>query len=112
MDALEAEAEKRGTVSTTPINLCELYAGAYGAREPGRKLSKVGELVARLGVPEFGAGAARRYGELTSDEALRREPIGDFDMIIASIALEHREKLATRNFRHFGRVPELVVEEW
>ena len=110
--ALEAEAEKGGVVSTTPVNLCELYAGAAGAREPEKELSRVDELVARLVVLEFGAGAAKRYGELARAEALRRGPIGDFDMIIASIALQHKERLATRNVKHFGRVPGLEVEEW
>ena len=110
--SLEAEARRGGTVTTTPVNLCELYAGAQGARDPGKELSRVDELVARLGVLEFGVAAARRYGELTREETLRKEPIGDFDMIMAAIVLEQEEKLATRNVKRFSKVPGLRVERW
>ena len=112
LDALEGEARRGGAVSTTAVNLCELYAGAYGAKDPAKELSKVDELIAKLGVLELGTEVAKRYGELTREDALRKEPIGDFDMIIASIALESKERLATRNVKHFSRVPGLVVERW
>ena len=112
LDELEAEAQRGGAVSTTVVNLCELYAGAQGAKDPPQELSKVGELIAKLEVLELGVEAAKRYGELTREDALRKEPIGDFDMIIASIALGSKERLATRNVKHFSRVPGLVVERW
>jgi tRNA(fMet)-specific endonuclease VapC len=112
VDRLSAEADRNGVVSTTMINLCELYSGAYGFKEPQKELARVQELVSKLELLELDAGAARRYGELVNNPSLKREPIGDFDLIIASIALEHDEKLVTRNTRHFSRVPELVIERW
>ena len=58
------------------------------------------------------AGAARRYGELACAEALRRGPMGDFDVAVDSISVQHKERLATRNVKRFGRAPGLEVEEW
>ena len=112
IDGLTAEAERGGTVSTTVVNLCELYSGAYGSRNPQKELAKVQDMVSDLGLLELDAGAAKRYGELVNDAALKRAPIGDFDLIIASIALEQGEKLVTRNVRHFSRVPGLATEQW
>jgi tRNA(fMet)-specific endonuclease VapC len=112
LEALQRVAERGGTVSTTPVNLCELYAGAQGAKDPRKEFSKVEEMTARLGLLEFGAGAARRYGVLVRSEPLRSEPIGDFDLIIAAIALHHGEVLATRDLKHFAKVPGLDVEMW
>jgi len=112
IDGLTAEAERGGTVSTTVVNLCELYSGAYGSKTPQKELAKVQDLVSDLGLLELDVGAAKRYGELVNDAALRRAPIGDFDLIIASIALEQEEKLVTRNVKHFSRVPGLVTEQW
>ena len=112
IDGLTAEAERGGTVSTTVLSLCELYSGAYGSRNPQKELAKVQDLVSDLRLLELDAGAAKRYGELVNDVALRRAPIGDFDLIIASIALEQGEKLVTRNVKHFGRVPGLATEQW
>ncbi len=111
IDGLAAEAERGGTVSTTSINICELYAGAYGSREPQKELARVEDLLLHLRILELDAAAAKRYGELANDATLRREPIGDIDLIIASIALEQNEKLVTR-VKHFSRVPGLVVGLW
>jgi len=112
IDGLTAEAERGGTVSTTVVNLCELYSGAYGSKNPQKELAKVQDLVSNLGLLELDAGAAKRYGELVNDATLKRAPIGDFDLIIASIALERGEKLVTRNVKHFSRVPGLATEQW
>ena len=112
IDGLTAEAERGGTVSTTMVNVCELYSGAYGSKNPQKELAKVQDLVSNLGLLELDAGAAKRYGELVNDATLKRAPIGDFDLIIASIALEQEEKLVTRNVKHFSRVPGLVTEQW
>jgi len=112
IDGLTAEAERGGTVSTTVVNLCELYSGAYGSKNPQKELAKVQDLVSNLGILELDAGAAKRYGELVNDATLKRATIGDFDLIIASIALERGEKLVTRDVKHFGRVPGLATEQW
>ena len=112
IDGLTAEAERGGTVSTTVVNLCELYSGAYGSKNPQKELAKVQDLVSNLGLLELDAGAAKRYGELVNDATLKRATIGDFDLIIASIALERGEKLVTRDVKHFGRVPGLATEQW
>jgi tRNA(fMet)-specific endonuclease VapC len=34
------------------------------------------------------------------------------DLCIAAIVLEHQAIVVTRNVRDFGRVPNLVVEDW
>ncbi len=112
IDGLTAEAERGGTVSTTVVNLCELYSGAYGSKNPQKELARVQDLVSDLGLLELDAGSAKRYGELVNDTTLKRAPIGDFDLIIASIALEREERLVTRNVKRFSRVPGLVTEQW
>jgi len=112
LERLSSEVERGGTVSTTVVSLCEMYSGAYGSKDPDRELARIGELMSSLGVLGIDTGAARRYGELVHDPGLKREPIGDFDLIIASIAHQSGEKLATRNLKHFGRVPGLVAERW
>jgi tRNA(fMet)-specific endonuclease VapC len=38
--------------------------------------------------------------------------IGDNDLFIAATALFHGFPLATRNVKHFGRVPGLTIEDW
>ena len=109
---LGEEAGRGGTVSTTAVNLCELYAGAFASRDPSREVGRIHRLVSSMDVLDLDVEAARRYGELVNDPALRRSPIGDFDLIIACIALSHGENVATRNVAHFERVPGLGTESW
>lgn len=108
----EEAAAKGAMVATTVLNLCELYAGAYGSRRASQEVEKVEGLESLLQVLDLNAVAAKKYGELVNSQELRREPIGDFDLIIASIALSNEEPVATRNAKHFSRVPGLKVEPW
>lgn len=100
------------SVSTTMINLCELYRGVYGSKNPERELEKVQSLASTLRILDLNDGAGRRYGELVNSAALKRNPIGDFDLIISCIAMEFGETLITRNTEHFGRVPGLKIDTW
>lgn len=108
----EKEALKGTRVSTTPINLCELYDGAYGSRNPTEELAKIDGLVDLLDVLMFNMDACRKYGEKINQAPLKSETIGDFDLIIACIAMSHGEPLVTRNVEHFRRVSGLVVQRW
>jgi len=112
VDKLVSEAVRRRSVSTTVINLCELYSGAYASSEPSKELEKVRGLASHLELLDLDVDAARKYGELVNHPEIKAAPIGDFDLIIAAIALSHGEPLATRNIDHFARVPELQLEAW
>ncbi len=112
IDKLQEEASGGTRVSTTPVNLCELYAGAYASRNPSREVAKVEGLVGLLEILQFNLDSSKKYGEKINESPLKNTPIGDFDLMIACIAISHGEELATRNTEHFRRVPELVVQEW
>jgi predicted nucleic acid-binding protein len=112
LNNLRQEADRGGRVSTTVVNLCELYAGAYASRNPPKELDKIERLVSQLEVLELKTEASKKYGELLSHPAMRTQRIGDFDLIIAAIALCYGESMCTRNLEHFRRVPELIVEQW
>jgi tRNA(fMet)-specific endonuclease VapC len=45
---------------------------------------------------------------------LRRtgQPIGDLDLLIASVAMSRNLKVVTNNLRHFERIPEIALENW
>lgn len=109
---VEKEASQGTRLSTTPVNLCELYDGVYGSRNPTKELAKVDDLVNLLDILEFNMDTCRKYGEKINQVPLKHEPIGDFDLIIACIAMSHDQTLATRDVEHFRRVPGLIVQYW
>lgn len=113
LERLRAESEENDlSISTTMINLCELYNGAFGSNNPQRELEKVQSLASTLRVLDLNDSASRRYGELVNSRTLKKNPIGDFDLMISCIAMEFGETLVTRNAEHFARVPGLKMETW
>lgn len=111
IEKLSEEVAKGTSVHTTLINLCELYKGAFRSRNPST-LAIMEELIQTIGILEFNVDACRRYGEKINQAPLRNKPVGDFDLIIACIAMSHGEPLATRNTEHFSRIPGLNVQYW
>ena len=111
VEKLSEEVAKGTSIYTTLINLCELYKGAFRSRNPST-LAIMEELIQTIGILEFNVDACRRYGEKINQAPLRNKPVGDFDLIIACIAMSHGEPLATRNTEHFSRIPGLNVQYW
>ena len=54
--------------------------------------------------------AAADFGRIRT--ALRKEPIGPLDTLIAAHARSRNLVVVTGNVGEFGRVPGLVVEDW
>ncbi len=54
--------------------------------------------------------AAEEFAKLLRHKKLKK--IGRGDLLIASIALARKARLATRNIRDFKQVPGLTVENW
>ncbi len=112
LEMLRAHAASDGTVSTTVINVCELYAGAYGSKDPGRELERVNEILSTMRILNLDDAASQKYGELANSHTLKKNPIGDFDLLIACIAIVSGESIVTLNKSHFSRVPNLSLENW
>ena len=91
--------------------LAELRFGALRSSRPQDGEAQVDAfLAAPLQVLPFDAEAAEWHARLRS--ALRQQPIGERDLIIASIARSRDLVLVTGNQRELGRVPGLEVEDW
>ena len=56
--------------------------------------------------------SADRFGKIKADLRRKGEIIGDFDILIASVALTHDAILVTNNTAHFERISGLICENW
>jgi predicted nucleic acid-binding protein len=109
LEDLTAEGDK---LTTTPLNASELYKGAYSSSRPIEEAKKVRHLLDTLDILEFSVAASETFGKLSIELQRKGNDIGDFDLLIASIALIHGEALLTKNARHFSKVPGLAVESY
>ena len=97
---------------TTAVNLGELLYGAT-KRGSARLQRLVREITLEaLQVLPFDVSAAEVYGPLRAFLETEGRRLDEPDLRIASIALARNLTLVTGNIRHFGRVPDLRVENW
>ena len=100
----------REQLAISIITLGELYKGAYRQADPSTHLARLTPFLARFGVINLTDSVMHRYGHEYA--ALRRQGnvVPDLDLLIAATALTYDFTLATRNARHFERIPGLKVE--
>lgn len=104
-----AEMEAEGVLlSTTEINVLELYKGAYRSMNIHQNLEKIKEILECFHVLELEESVYEVFASLSASLLLRGKAIGAFDELIAAITLCHNEKIVTRD-THFKEIPELDI---
>lgn len=91
------------TLSTTTLNIAEIYAGMRPAEE-GRTES----LLSGLEVYELSGASARQAGRLKNTWARKGHTLSLADAIVAAIAIEHGCALLTDNRKDFP-MPEVQL---
>jgi tRNA(fMet)-specific endonuclease VapC len=99
-------------VSTTAVNVAELFRGAHLARDSARALARVRAVLSPLSILPMDAAAGEEYGRIVADLERGGQPVGHFDSMVGAISRLAGEAIVTRNARHFSRIPGLSVEPW
>jgi tRNA(fMet)-specific endonuclease VapC len=100
--------EQQGiALSSTAITAMELYKGAYVSGNSNNliKVRTILELFTLLPVDET---IYEAFGRIAAGLYIKGNPIGDFDEVIAAIALCNDGEIITRD-RHFEKIPDLTV---
>ena len=97
------------SLTTTRLNLAELYVGAARSARPHHELARIQKWLTDVTILDFDDTAARVFGAVVGELLTRGTPIGDMDALIAAIALRNHETVITRNVKHFRAVPGLSV---
>lgn len=90
----------------------ELFYGARRSRDPARSLAVQRQFLQPYHSLPFDDAAAEVAGILRAELAAQGAPIGPYDLQIAAIALANDCTLVTHNMREFGRLPNLLLENW
>ena len=98
-------------LAISAMTLAELHFGALRSSAPERALLAIDAfLSAPLAVVPFDTDAARDHALIR--HALRSEPIGERDIVIAATARSRGLTVVTHNRRHFDRVAGIAVADW
>ncbi len=97
-----------------PVVLAELWYGVCRSAPAHRAANEklVNELRATYASIPFDDAASLDSAELRATLAAAGQPIGPYDLLIASIARAHRLTLVTHNTAEFSHVPGLIIEDW
>ena len=104
--------EKPEEITLCSIVKAELFYGSLKSANPVRNLEKQLQFVSRFDSLPFDDKAAESYGQIRAQLEKDGTPIGPNDLMIAAIAFTHGLVLVTHNSNEFGRVKDLVIEDW
>jgi len=108
-----AELTAGATLFVSSVAVFELW---YGVAKSTRRPASTAKLSAFLAnwvrLLPFDEDDAAFSGDLRAAMEPIGRPIGDYDLLIAGQALRHGMTLVTANEKEFGRVPNLLWENW
>lgn len=90
----------------------ELWEGAHLSEIPEEEVQKLEQVLEGLTVRDFTFEDGKLSGEIKASLAKAGKSIDTEDVMIASIALNARETVLTRNSDHFGRIDGLRMESY
>jgi len=102
----------RRDVAVSTITKAEMFYGSAKSQTPQRSREKQIEFLTTLITLPFDDMAAIAYGPLRADLERNGTPIGQYDMLIAAVALANDLILVTHNVGEFGRIIGLKIEDW
>jgi len=101
----------RRDVAVSTITKAEMFYGSAKSQTPQRSREKQIEFLTTLITLPFDDMAAIAYGPLRADLERNGTPIGQYDMLIAAVALANDLILVTHNVGEFGRIIGLKIED-
>ncbi|MTJ23967.1 type II toxin-antitoxin system VapC family toxin, partial [Dolichospermum sp. UHCC 0352] len=89
-----------------------LYFGAYNSQKVAENLTRAEKFIQDIEVIHLDNNAVKKFGELKAELRKIGQPVADFDLLIASVAITRNYILVTNNTRHYSRISELKLDNW
>ena len=101
---------KRQGLGLSVVSLAELYEGVYYSTDPEGNERELRDFIRGVNLIGLDEETCKFFGKERGRLRASRKMIGDFDLLIASTALQHNLTLLTNNRRHFQVVDRLSIE--
>jgi len=108
---LENLKEKGFSLNTTAVNGFELWKGAYRSGKKGATVA-VENCLNEFDVLPLDKKSCKKSAELFEKLKSEGKMVDELDVMIASIAIVHGEKILTLNKKHFERIPGVELMEF
>ena len=94
------------------ITYGELVYGARKSRHPEKNMATTKRIAELFPIVEINRGIIEVFGELKAKLENEGSRLEDMDLMIAAISMYMDFSLVSNNRSHFGRIPDLVLEDW
>jgi tRNA(fMet)-specific endonuclease VapC len=99
-------------IGISAITLAELEYGIANSSRSMESQTALLEFILPFEILDFTYTAASFYGRIRKELKDMGRPIGDMDMLIASIAMANDLIVVTNNEKEFRRISGLRIENW
>lgn len=99
-------------IAVSVVTLAELWFGAVKSQKPDMNRRHAEAFCAPYEVLPFDSEAADAYARIRFALERQGRPIGERDLMIASVALSRGLVVVTHNVDELSRVPGLKTEDW
>ena len=96
-------------IAISAVTVAEIYEGAFRSPNPAEHLRLYRGLLGPFRRLAISDPVAERFAELRAFLRHRGQMIPDFDLLVATTALEHDLTVLTQNLVHFQRSPDLRI---
>lgn len=104
--------ERGEPLLVTAVTIFELFSGIMQSNKPVQEKNKILKTLQGQLIVHFDNDAAEKAGELHGTLVRTGNTLDPLDCMIAGIALTKREKVLTKNEKHFSRARGLEIETY
>ncbi len=101
-----------GDIAISAITWAELNSWIMMSSKPEQRLLSLQKMFAPVNILPFTSTDATYHGAIRKHLKDEGKMIGALDMLIAAHAVSRGLIVVTNNTDHFGRVPQLKIENW
>ena len=105
------ECDKKA-IKISSVVLYELFYGAEKSQKRTHNIAKIQTFISELEIIPFDRKTAEIASVVRADLEKTGQPIGGYDLMIASTAIANNGIIVTNNTREFSRINKLSVEDW
>jgi tRNA(fMet)-specific endonuclease VapC len=111
VERFAAYTAEHGTIAFSIVTYYEIVSGLLH-RDAKRQLETYHGLCQASQILPLDRAAADHAARLYARTRKAGTPVDDMDILIAGIALAQGRIVVTGNLDHFGRLPDVVAEDW
>ncbi len=101
-----------GDIAISAITWAELNSWIMMSSKPEQRLLSLQKMFAPVNILPFTSTDATYHGAIRKHLKDKGQMIGALDMLIAAHALSRGLIVVTNDTDHFGRIPQLKIENW